>query len=71
MLENKLREIAGRFRELPAEEPRGAFEHAAECRRGAESLYDCFHEVNGANLFEALLDLCEAAKKHGRPITFM
>ena len=43
----------------------------AEYRAGAKSLYDCFHEVNGQNLFEALLDLCAVAREHGRPITFM
>jgi Immunity protein 70 len=70
-LERELREIASAFQKLPPEEPRGAFEHTAEYRAGARSLYDCFHEVNGQNLFEALLDLCAAAREHGRPITFM
>jgi hypothetical protein len=37
---------------------------------GADSLYDCFHNVDGENLFEALLELCKVAKEHGRPITF-
>ena len=35
------------------------------------SLYDCFHNVNGENLFAALLELCNVAKHHQRPITFM
>src|SRR5215208_254805 len=70
-LEKELREIAARFKKLPLEEPVNAFEHTAEYRAGAESLYDCFHDVNGENLFEALLALCGAAKQHGRPITFM
>ena len=67
-LEGELREIAAAFRRLPREELRGAFEHTAEYRKGAESLYDCFHEVNGDNLFEALLRLCAIAQEHGRPI---
>jgi hypothetical protein len=70
-LERELREIKAGFQRLPPDEPRGAFEHTAEHRVGARSLYDCFHEVNGQNLFEALLDLCAAAREHGRPITFM
>ena len=71
VLEQELREIAARFKQLPPEEPVGAFEHTAEYRAGAKSLYDCFHEVNGDNLFQALLDLCEVARRHGRPITLM
>lgn len=71
VLERELNEIAARFRQLPPEDPVGAFEHAAEYRRGAKSLYDCFHDVSGENLFESLLSLCQVARKHGRPITFM
>jgi len=70
-LERELQEIGAAFKKLPAEEPREAFEHTAEYRTGAKSLYDCFHEVNGENLFEALLALCAVAREHGRPITFM
>jgi hypothetical protein len=70
-LERELSEIANAFRHLPPEEPQGAFEHTAEYRRDPQSLYECFHEVNGENLFEALLALCAAAKRHRRPITFM
>jgi hypothetical protein len=71
LLEQDLREIGAAFQKLPPEEPSGAFEHTAEYREGAKSLYDCFHEVNGENLFEALLGLCAAAREHKRPITFM
>ena len=70
-LEEELREIGAAFRKLPPEEPTGAFEHTAEHRVGAGSLYDCFHNVDGENLFEALLELCETAREHKRPITFM
>jgi hypothetical protein len=70
-LEGELTEIAIRLRSLPPEEPANAFEHTAEYRADAESLYDCFHNVNGENLIEALLDLCQVARKHRRPITFM
>jgi hypothetical protein len=71
LLERELREIGAAFRKLPAEEPNGAFEHAAEDRVGATSLYDCFHNVDGENLFEAILELCKVAREHERPITFM
>lgn len=70
-LERELREIGDAFRGLPPEEPFGAFEHTAEHRDAAESLYDCFHDVDGENLFEVLLDLCAVARSHSRPITFM
>ncbi|MFM9959015.1 MAG: Imm70 family immunity protein [Phycisphaerales bacterium] len=70
-LERELREIGERFKKLPAKLPEGAFEHTAEDRVGARSLYECFHSVNGENLFEAILELCAVAKEHRRPITFM
>ena len=70
-LEQELREIGAAFHKLPPEEPRGAFEHTAEYRAGATSLYDCFHSVDGENLFEAILGLCVVAREHKRPITFM
>jgi hypothetical protein len=62
--------IAGAFQNLPPESPVGAFEHAAGYRDGAASLYDCFHDVNGTNLFEALLELCDVGIANKRPITF-
>lgn len=71
LLERELRDIGKRFQELPPEEPLGAFEHTAEHRVGAKSLYECFHNVDGENLFEALLDLCALAAERKRPITFM
>ena len=70
-LERELREIGTAFQRLPPEEPAGAFDHTAEYRQGAGSLYDCFHNVDGENLFDALLELCAVAKEHGRPITLM
>lgn len=71
VLERELREIAAEFVRMGPEEPAGAFEHCADRRAGAQSLYDCFHEVNGQNLFEALLRLCAIARDRARPITFM
>ena len=69
-LERELRTIAEAFQELSPEEPIGAFEHCAEYRVGAGSLYDCFHDPDGENLFEAILELCAVAREHGRPINF-
>src|SRR5215471_13460884 len=71
LLERELRDIAAEFQKLKAEHPVGAFEHAGEYRANAQSLYDCFHDVNGDNLFEALLNLCKVAEQAKRPITFM
>ena len=46
-------------------------ETTAEYRVSAKSLYDCFHDVNGENLFEAILALCAVARDNERLITFM
>lgn len=70
-LERELQDIGAGFQKLPPEEPEGAFEHTAEYRAGATSLYYCFHHVDGENLFAALLALCAIAREHQRPITFM
>jgi len=69
-LRQELQTIGSRFRQLPPEEPRGGFEHAAECRRGATSLYDCFHNVDGENLLEALAALCDEGIRCNRPVLF-
>jgi hypothetical protein len=70
-LERELRELGAAFKKLPPEDPQGAFEHTVEYREGAKSLYDCFHNVNGERLFDALLELCAVAREHKRPISFM
>ena len=70
-LEQELKNIAAQFKSLPPEQPANAFEHTSEYRDDASSLYDCYHNVNGENLFEALIAICEAARQHERPITFM
>ena len=62
--------IAAKFRTLPPEDPAKTFEHTAEYRTVAKSLYDCFHEVNGENLFEALITLCRQGIRSQRLITF-
>ena len=66
----QLQEIAAAFRELPASKTGEALDGASEDRGGAESLYDCFRDANGANLFDCLLELCAVAIKHNRPIIF-
>jgi Immunity protein 70 len=70
-LQKELREIAAAFEKLPPETPANAFEHTAEYRAGAQSLYECFHDVNGDNLFESMLGLCQVALENELPITFM
>lgn len=69
-LRRELQLIGERFRQLPAEQPRGAFEHTAEFRDGALSLYDSFHNVDGESVFEALIALCDEGIRRGRPILF-
>ena len=69
-LKAELGDIAAAFRQLPPAAPIRGFEHTAEYREGATSLYECFHDVNGTNLFEALIDLCDVGLANKRPITF-
>jgi hypothetical protein len=69
-LRSELEAIAERFKTLPAEEPSRAFEHTAEFRRGAKSLYECFHNVDGENVFEALIALCDEGTKRNKPVLF-
>lgn len=66
----ELEAIGAKFRSLPPEDLQGAFEHTAEYREGARSLYECFYNVDGENLFEALIALAEAGIKAKRPISF-
>jgi len=62
--------IGERFKQLPAEQPQGANEHTPEFRRGAQSLYDCFHNIDGERVFEALIALCDKGIRCDRPILF-
>ncbi len=66
----QLQEIAAAFREMPPARTEEALEGTSEDGGGAESLYDCFRDANGANLFECLLELCAVASQHERPIIF-
>lgn len=66
----ELEAIGGRFRNEPPREPVGAFEHAAGNRVGSKSLYDCFHNVDGENLIEALIGLCQESVRLHLPILF-
>ncbi len=69
-LRGELEAIASAFRHLPPVEPTGAFEHTAENRKQARSLYDCFHNVDGENIFEALIALCDEGIRRSKPIVF-
>jgi hypothetical protein len=62
--------ISEAARKLHAEEPIDAFEHTAEFRAGARSLLEVFHNVDGENLIEALIALCDAALRFNRSILF-
>jgi hypothetical protein len=35
-----------------------------------EAHYDCFHNVDGENIFEALMTLCDEAMRRKQPIVF-
>jgi hypothetical protein len=67
-LKDELAEISRRFRLLPAEHLHDAFEETAHCREHAHTLYDCFHNLDEENLFEALDNLCDQAIDMDRPI---
>ena len=69
-LVSELEAIGAKFRSLPPEEPDGAFEHTVEYRTGARSLYECFHNVDGENLFVALVALAHEGIRVKRPISF-
>lgn len=62
--------VAATFERLPPEEPRGAFEHVAHCRKGATNLHECFHTVDEEILVDALKRLCAVAAEAGGSITF-
>lgn len=70
LLRRELESIAAAFLRLPPEEPQQAFEQTAKYRQGARALYDCFHNVDGENLFEALLRLCNEGINRNLPIVF-
>jgi len=61
---------AGRILELERIGPKAAFEHTVEYRDGAISLYECFHNVDGENLFDALITLAREGIRAKRPISF-
>lgn len=70
LLKRELETIAIRFKAMPAEEPVTGFKHTSQFRSNAQSLHDCFHNVDGENLIEALLRLCDEAISRRRPILF-
>jgi hypothetical protein len=68
LLIQELAEIGEVFRLQPPKQPEGSFEHTGEFRRGAASLYDCFHNVDGENVFEAMTLLCEVGIEKNLPL---
>ena len=69
-LKAELAEIGQEFQDLPPIRHVDAFEHTKDRWITASSLYDCFHNVDGENLFEALAALCTAAIERDKPILF-
>ncbi|HOC41546.1 MAG TPA: Imm70 family immunity protein [Thermoanaerobaculales bacterium] len=70
LLRNEIESIAGSCKVLPPRTIIGAFEHTRRYRSNARSLYDCFHNVDGTNLFQALIDLCDLGISLNAPILF-
>ncbi len=68
--QRQLQEIAAAYRELTLGGATEAVNGTSDDGLGAESLYDCFRDANGANLFKCFLELCTVAIQHGRPIIF-
>jgi hypothetical protein len=64
----KLREISAAFHKLPSDSTSSKSDIPDGSVAGG-SLYDCFRNVNGENLFECLLKLCAVAIERGRPIS--
>lgn len=69
-LRRELLAVGERFKKLPPRSIPKAFEHTVEYRAGAASLYDCFHNVDGENVFESLIVLCDEGIRRQRPILF-
>jgi hypothetical protein len=58
-LKAELEHLAAHLHALPPVLPTNAFEHNRALWSRAVTLYDCFHNVDGENLLEALISLCE------------
>jgi len=69
-LKKELQKIAGHFQGIPPSEPQIGFEHTAQFRTEAKSLYECYHNVDGENVFEALIALCDKGLETRCPILF-
>jgi hypothetical protein len=69
-LRQELLTIGERFKALPAKRIENAFEHSAEIHKKATNLYDCFHNADGENVFEALVALCDLGISRQRAILF-
>jgi hypothetical protein len=69
-LKMELQLIADRFKALPPESPQKAFEHTIDFCKNASTLYDCFHNIDGENVFEALIALCDEGVRLNKPILF-
>ena len=70
ILRSELAAIRGRLSSHPPVELTNAFEHTLDQRRRATSAADCFHNVDGENVFDALASLCALSIKSGHSIVF-
>jgi hypothetical protein len=66
----ELNDLAREFRRHPPEDLVGGFEHSIEQRASATNLYECFHNVEGINIFEALIGLCTEGEQRCLPVLF-
>nr|BAJ06999.1 putative uncharacterized protein [uncultured bacterium] len=69
-LKQELRTIGRILRGVSPRELTDSFQHTAEYRKGARSLYECFHNVDGENVIEALIRLCDLGVESHNPILF-
>jgi hypothetical protein len=58
-LKAELLQIAALFRSLPPIAPTKAFGHNRHLWVRASCLHECFHNVDGENLIDALMDFCD------------
>jgi len=69
-LRHELLAVAERFRQLPPEPVVDAFDHTERFRHDTHCLADCFHNIDGERLIDALLALVDHAESLDLPILF-
>ena len=69
-LRAEIAEVRRRLAAAPAVKLERGFEHTKAYRATARSAAECFHNVDGENLFDALDALCAISISGGHPIVF-